>query len=152
MYLKASQTKRPLLIADLKEEYIDQLLQQEGITGIKEHLYYPGYIGNKDLATLYNAAFAFLYPSLRESFGIPILEAMAPVVTGNVSAMPEVAGKGAILVNPQEPQKIADALLRLENDATLYQQQVNYSLERVKLFSWRHTAQEYVNIYQSIHD
>ena len=155
LYLKASQTKRPLLIADLKEEYIDQLLQQEGITGIKEHLYYPGYIGNKDLATLYNAAFAFLYPSLRESFGIPILEAMAcgtPVVTGNVSAMPEVAGKGAILVNPQEPQKIADALLRLENDATLYQQQVNYSLERVKLFSWRHTAQEYVNIYQSIHD
>ena len=155
LYLKASQTKRPLLIADLKEEYIDQLLQQEGITGIKEHLYYPGYIGNKDLATLYNAAFAFLYPSLRESFGIPILEAMAcgtPVVTGNVSAMPEVAGKGAILVSPQEPQKIADALLRLENDATLYQQQVNYSLERVKLFSWRHTAQEYVNIYQSIHD
>jgi len=61
LYLKASQTKRPLLIADLKEEYIDQLLQQEGITGIKEHLYYPGYIGNKDLATLYNAAFAFLY-------------------------------------------------------------------------------------------
>ena len=154
LYLKASQTKRPLLIADLKEEYIDQLLQQEGITGIKEHLYYPGYIGNKDLATLYNAAFAFLYPSLRESFGIPILEAMAcgtPVVTGNVSAMPEVAGKGAILVDPQEPQKIADALLRLENDATFYQQQVNYSLERVKLFSWKHTAEEYVKIYHSIH-
>ena len=115
---------------------------------------YKRQIGNKDLATLYNAAFAFLYPSLRESFGIPILEAMAcgtPVVTGNVSAMPEVAGKGAILVDPQEPQKIADALLRLENDATLYQQQVNYSLERVKLFSWKHTAEEYVKIYHCIH-
>lgn len=154
LYLQASQTKRPLLIADLKEEYIDQLLQQEGIIGIKEHLYYPGYISNKDLVTLYNAAFAFLYPSLRESFGIPMLEAMAcgtPVVTSNVSAMPEVAGKGAILVDPQEPQKIADALLRLENDATFYQQQVNYSLERVKLFSWKHTAEEYVKIYHSIH-
>ena len=114
-----------------------------------------GYIPNSDLPAIYNRASAFLYTSLRESFGIPLVEAMAcgtPVVTGNVSAMPEVAGKGAILVDPQEPQKIADALLRLENDATLYQQQVNYSLERVKLFSWRHTAQEYVNIYQSIHD
>lgn len=155
LYLQASGAKRPLLIADLKEEYIDVLLQQEGITGIKKHLYYPGYISNKDLATLYNAAFAFLYPSLRESFGIPMLEAMAcgtPIVTSNVSAMPEVAGKGAILVNPQEPQEIADALLRLEDDATFYQQQVAYSLERVKSFSWQHTAQEYVNIYQSIHD
>lgn len=155
LYLQASGAKRPLLIADLKEEYIDMLLQQEGITGIKKHLYYPGYISNKDLATLYNAAFAFLYPSLRESFGIPMLEAMAcgtPIVTSNVSAMPEVAGKGAILVNPQEPQEIADALLRLEDDATFYQQQVAYSLERVKSFSWKHTAQEYVNIYQSIHD
>lgn len=155
LYLQASGAKRPLLIADLKEEYIDMLLQQEGITGIKKHLYYPGYISNKDLATLYNAAFAFLYPSLRESFGIPMLEAMAcgtPIVTSNVSAMPEVAGKGAILVNPQEPQEIADALLRLESDATFYQQQVSYSLERVKSFSWKHTAQEYVNIYQSIHD
>ena len=150
LYLQASGAKRPLLIADLKEEYIDVLLQQEGITGIKKHLYYPGYISNKDLATLYNAAFAFLYPSLRESFGIPMLEAMAcgtPIVTSNVSAMPEVAGKGAILVNPQEPQEIADALLRLEDDATFYQQQVAYSLERVKSFSWQHTAQEYVNIY-----
>jgi len=155
LYLQASGAKRPLLIADLKEEYIDVLLQQEGITGIKKHLYYPGYISNKDLATLYNAAFAFLYPSLRESFGIPMLEAMAcgtPIVTSNVSAMPEVAGKGAILVNPQEPQEIADALLRLEDDATFYQQQVAYSLEHVKSFSWQHTAQEYVNIYQSIHD
>ena len=157
LYLKASQTKRPLLIADLKEEYIDQLLQQEGITGIKEHLYYPGYIGNKDLATLYNAAFAFLYFAAstiagddddEEEEGGKTKIKFAPLA---VSAMPEVAGKGAILVDPQEPQKIADALLRLENDATLYQQQVNYSLERVKLFSWKHTAEEYVKIYHCIH-
>ncbi len=154
LYLETSKVKRPLLIADLKEEYIDRLLRQEGITGIKKHLYSPGYISNKDLVTLYNAAFAFLYPSLRESFGIPMLEAMAcgtPVVAGNVSAMPEVAGKGAFLVDPRKPQEIAAALLRLENDATLYRQQVNYSLERVKSFSWAHTAEEYVRIYHSIH-
>lgn len=116
--------KRPLLIADLKEEYIDALLRQEQITEIKKQLFYPGYIDNQDLAALYNTAFTFLYPSLRESFGIPILEAMAcgtPVITSHTSAMPEVAGEGAVLINPEQPQQIADALIKLENDADFYQ-------------------------------
>lgn len=152
-YLKKSKVKRPLLIADLKEEYIDILLKQESITEIKPYLYYPGYIANQDLVTLYNAAFAFLYPSLRESFGIPMLEAMAcgtPIVTSNTSAMPEVAGQGAILINPENPQEIADALLKLENDVIFYQEQVVYGLERVKQFSWKNTAEEYVKIYNKI--
>lgn len=153
LYLSTSNVKRPLLIADLKEEYIDAILQQENITEIKKHLFYPGYIANQDLATLYNAAFAFLYPSLRESFGIPMLEAMAcgtPIIAGNTSAMPEVAGKEAILVDPNIPQDIANAILRLENDADFYQQQVAYGLERVKHFSWKKTAEEYVKIYKGI--
>lgn len=153
LYLKDSAVKRPLLIADLKEAYIDALLQQEGISEIKPYLYFPGYIANQDLVTLYNAAFAFLYPSLRESFGIPMLEAMAcatPIVTSATSAMPEVAGEGAILIDPQQPQEIADALLRLETDTDFYQQQKVYGLERVKLFSWRNTAEEYAKIYKEI--
>lgn len=153
LYLKESAVKRPLLVVDSKEEYIDTLLRQEGITEIKGHLHYPGYVSNQDLAILHNAAFAFLYPSLRESFGIPILEAMAcgtPVVTSRVSAMPEVAGEGAVLVDPLNPQETADALLRLENDPTFYRQQVNYGLERVKSFSWKHTAEEYVKIYKTV--
>lgn len=153
LYLSTSNVKRPLLIADLKEEYIDAILQQENITEIKKYLFYPGYIANQDLATLYNAAFAFLYPSLRESFGIPMLEAMAcgtPIIAGNTSAMPEVAGKEAILVDPNIPQDIANAILRLENDADFYQQQVAYGLERVKHFSWKKTAEEYVKIYKGI--
>lgn len=154
LYLKASAIKRPLLIADLKEEHIDALLQQEGITDIKAHLFYPGYIDNRDLVTLYSAAFAFLYPSLRESFGIPMLEAMAcgtPVITSNTSAMPEVAGADAILVNPQMPSEIADAILQLEKNNDFYRQQSAYGLERVKQFSWKSTAEEYVKIYNEIH-
>ena len=107
--------KRPLLIADLKEEYINNLLQQEGITKVKPHLYYPGYISNKDLATLYNAAFVFLYPSLRESFGIPMVEAMAcgtPIIIGDTSAMPEVAGPDALTVDPYKAEEISEAILR----------------------------------------
>lgn len=111
----------------------------EGITNIKSYLYYPGYISNQDLAILYNAAFAFLYPSLRESFGIPIIEAMAsgtPVITGNISAMPEVAGSGALTIDPYKPEEIANALLALETDNNLYKQQQNYGLERARQFSW----------------
>ncbi|MEQ3236461.1 glycosyltransferase family 4 protein [Bacteroides cellulosilyticus] len=153
IYLQQSTIKRPLLIADLKEEYVDSLLQQENITNIKPYLYHPGYINNSDLATLYNAAFVFLYPSLRESFGIPMLEAMAcgtPIITGNTSAMPEVAGPGALTINPYKPKEIADAILRLETNSTMYQQQQNYGLERVNFFSWKQTANELADVYKNI--
>ena len=152
IYLQQSSIKRPLLIADLKESYIDDLLIQEGITDIKSNLYFLGYISNTDLSTLYNAAFAFLYPSLRESFGIPMLEAMAcgtPIITGNISAMPEVAGSGAITIDPFQAEDIAHALLQLETDSTLYEQQKAYGLERVKKFSWKKTANELYAIYES---
>ena len=153
IYLERSTVKRSLLIADLEESYIDTLLHQEQIEFIKPHLYYPGYIANCDLATLYNAAFAFLYPSLRESFGIPMLEAMAcgtPVLVGNTSAMPEVAGPGALTIDPFQPESIAEALLRLEQDPQLYHQQCNYGLERVKQFSWAETAASLVHLYEEI--
>lgn len=136
----------------MQEEYINSLLQQENITDIKSHLYYPGYINNHDLATLYNAAFVFLYPSLRESFGIPMLEAMAcgtPVITGNTSSMPEVAGPGALTIDPYKSEEIAQALLCLETDNTLYQRQQKYGLERVKQFSWKQTANQLADIYKN---
>lgn len=153
LYLQQSVIKRPLLIADLKEEYIDKLLQEEDILEIKSYLYYPGYIDNHDLVTLYNAAFAFLYPSLRESFGIPMIEAMAcgtPLIIGNTSAMPEVAGIGALAIDPYNPQEIANALLKLETDAKLYQQQKEYGLLRVGQFSWKKTAEELAQLYQNL--
>ena len=154
LYLEKSSVRRPLLIADLNEAYIDRLLQQENISNrLKRHLFYPGYIHNADLATLYNAAFAFLYPSLRESFGIPQLEAMAcgtPVVTSAASAIPEVAGQGAILVDPTDPTAIADALLRLETDTEFRAGQVAYGLERVKQFSWEKTARHLLALYESL--
>ena len=102
-YLKQSTQKLPLLIADLKEDVIDRILEEENITEIKSYIHAPGYIANTDLAALYCGAFAFLYPSLRESFGIPMLEAMAcgtPIIAGNTSAMPEIAGEGALLADP----------------------------------------------------
>lgn len=153
LYLERSTVKRPLLIADLKEEYIDNLLKQEGISHIKPHLSFPGYIANKDLVTIYNAAFAFLYPSLRESFGIPMLEAMAcgtPVIIGNTSAMPEIAGPEALSVDPYKAEEISDALLKLETEPAFYQKQKEYGLQRAQHFSWKKTADEWVQLYHSL--
>ena len=153
LYLRKSEHKRPLLIADLKEEAIDGILSAEGIKEVKPYLSFPGYIPNADLAALYNGAFAFLYPSLRESFGIPMLESMAcgtPVIAGNTSAMPEIAGEGALLADPLDENDIARKILLLEEDDTFYQQQVDYGLERVKLFSWRKSAEALLKIYKEI--
>ncbi|NDW12751.1 glycosyltransferase family 1 protein [Bacteroides sp. 214] len=153
IYLKSSEKKRPLLIADLKEDFIDTILKEENIEEIKSFLHYPGYIANTDLVAIYNGSFAFLYPSLRESFGIPMIEAMAcgtPIIAGNTSAMPEVAGEGALLVDPYKPEEIAEKLLMLETNNEKYEQYVAYGLSRAKEFSWRKSAESLLNIYSNL--
>ena len=153
IYLKKSRQPLPLLIADLKEEIIDEYLNRQGLQEIKKMLYHPGYIPNTELPAVYSGASVFIYTSLRESFGIPILEAMAcgtPVITSTTSAMPEIAGPEGILVNPFEPEEIASALLHLEENAEFYESQTAYGLERVRRFSWENTAREILNIYKEI--
>lgn len=152
LYLKRSKVKRPLLIADLTENVLDSILKEQQIEEIKPSLFCPGYIPNTDLPYLYNGAYAFLYTSLRESFGIPMLESMAcgtPVIAGNTSAMPEIAGKEGILVDSFNEEEIAETLLRLENDPEYYKSQVEYGLKRVNLFSWEKTAKSLLSLYQT---
>jgi len=152
IYLQQSILPLPLLIADIDETYVNPMLKENGLESIREWLIYPGYITNSDLPAIYSGAEAFLYTSLRESFGIPILEAMAcgtPVITSNTSSMPEVAGEGALLIDPTKEEEIANKLLQLESDRSFYNQQVAYGLERVKIFSWQKTAQSTLEIYLS---
>lgn len=152
-YLQQSNIKRPLIITGLKNEQINILLSKLQIEDIKPYILSPGYISGEDLPYLYNGAFALLNVSLKEGFGIPILEAMAcgiPVITGNTSAMPEVAGEDGVLVNPLDIDAITGKILQLENDRDFYNQQVNYGLQRVKCFSWKKTAQTLLALYQSI--
>lgn len=153
IYAKMVLNPLPLLIADLSKDVIAEILKQENIEFVKHLIFAPGYISNKDLPYIYNAAKLFLYTSLRESFGIPMLEAMAcgtPVITSNTSAMPEIAGSGATLVDPFKEEQIASMIIRLIDDKEYYQLQVKYGLERVKHFSWKKTAQELLNIYTSL--
>lgn len=154
IYLKASVHKRPLMIADLKETYIDSILKAENLEHIKPHLSYPGYIPNKDLAALYNDAFLFLYPSLRESFGIPMLEAMAcgtPVIAGNTSAMPEIAGGAALLTDARDARNIAGKMLLLESSKRLYSEKAEAGLRRAALFSWEKTAEAVLEVYKEVY-
>ncbi len=152
-YLERSQVKRPLLMADLDRHYLDEIISRNHIEHIVDHIHMPGYIPNSDLPAIYNEAFCFLYTSLRESFGIPLLEAMAcgtPVITSNTSSMPEIGGPDAILVNPESPDEIAEMLIRLETDEHFYQSKRKIGLERARLFSWRRTAQDLRTLYLSL--
>ena len=153
-YLEKSSVKRKLLMADLDHEYLKGIVGRNYIENISNNIVMPGYIINKDLPFIYNGAFAFLYTSLRESFGIPLLEAMAcgtPVITSNTSSMPEIGGPNAILVNPENPDEIAEKMLQLENDEDFYSRQKQIGLERAKLFSWRQTAEQLLNVYESVY-
>lgn len=153
-YLERSDVKRKLLVADLKQESIDAILRDNGIEHIREYVVPSGYIVNSDLPYIYNDAFAFLYTSLRESFGIPLLEAMAcgtPVVTSDTSSMPEIAGPDAALASPERAGDITEMMLRLENDHDFRERQISIGLERVKMFSWRKTAEELLRLYKDVY-
>lgn len=153
-YLEKSTVKRELLMADLDNAYLEGIIERNKIDNIRNHIVMPGYIVNSDLPYIYNSAFAFLYTSLRESFGIPLLEAMAcgtPVITSNTSSMPEIGGHEAILINPENADEIAEKMLELENNDTLYRRQEEVGVERAKLFSWRQTAEQLLTVYEKVY-
>lgn len=153
-YLELSKVKRKLLMADLDKSYLDDIIVKNHIENIYPNIQMPGYIVNSDLPYIYNNAFAFLYTSLRESFGIPLLEAMAcgtPVITSNTSSMPEIGGRNAILINPESPGEIAQMMIKLEKDRDFYDQQKELGIKRAKLFSWRQTAEQLLEVYERVY-
>lgn len=153
LYRLQSERKLLIIITGLSKEVMNALLSELQLEHLREYIIQPGYIPGKDLPYLYNSAYTFLNVSLREGFGIPILESMAcgtPVITSNISAMPEVAGEEGILVNPYDEREIAAKLVELENNPAYYANQVAYGLERAKHFSWEKTARSMLSVYRSI--
>jgi glycosyltransferase involved in cell wall biosynthesis len=153
-YLKKSVVKRKLLMADLDKSFLEDIVERNHIENIKDQIVIPGYINNADLPFIYNNAFAFLYTSLRESFGIPLLEAMAcgtPVITSNTSSMPEIGGPEVLMVNPQQANEITDKMLLLEKDDALYQKQKEIGIRRAQQFSWKYTAEQLLMVYEDVY-
>jgi glycosyltransferase involved in cell wall biosynthesis len=119
----------------------------------KQDIQVLGYVPGPALEELYRRAAIFAFPSLDEGFGMPVLDAMArgvPVVTSNVSAMPEVAGDAALLVNPTDVTSIAEGLRRLAGDSALRDTRIHAGLERTKEFSWEKSVEATWNVYQEL--
>jgi glycosyltransferase involved in cell wall biosynthesis len=120
---------------------------------LQQHIRLPGYIDHADLPAVYSAASAFLYPSRRESFGLPILEAMAcgtPVITSDAAAMPETAGEAALLVDPDRPSDLAGAMRRVVADTRLRRRLRDRGLRRAGTFSWERTARRLLRAYEEM--
>lgn len=140
-----------LVIAGKKGWMYQGIFETVQQLNIAHRVVFPGYIDEEDKPFLIRGAEVFAYPSLYEGFGIPVLEAMAcgvPVITSSVSSMPEVAADAALLVNPVNTDEIAAALLRLLGSPELRSELSARAIHQAERFSWRHTAEETLSIYE----
>jgi glycosyltransferase involved in cell wall biosynthesis len=120
---------------------------------LRDRVHFTGYVPQADLPALYNAASVFVFPSLHEGFGLPALEALAcgtPVVTSNRSALPEVAGNAALLVDPLDADAIATAIERILDDPGLAAQLRRAGLERAAAFTWDACAEATLAVYRQV--
>ena len=149
-YCSQAESILPLAIVDLAPETLAAVLKEIGHSELAENIKLLGYVQNSDLPAIYSLCRLFLYPSLRESFGLPIVEAMAcgaPVITSNTSSMPEIADDAAMLVDPMDPGQIAQAISLLLNDENAREAQIASGYRRAARFSWTETAEQALHIY-----
>jgi glycosyltransferase involved in cell wall biosynthesis len=148
-----SRLNHHLVIGGGKGWYYQTLEQQVEKLGLRDQIHFPGFIPQAELPLWYNSADLFVYPSLYEGFGLPPLEAMAcgvPVITTNVSSLPEAVGAGAILVSPDEPVSLGQEMQRLLSDPSASTELCDRGIAQAKLFSWSNTARQTVNVYHAI--
>ena len=149
----ASELKYKLVMLDYEENALMQVLSDIGHAEIRNDIVMTGYVPNADLPAIINQCKVFLYPSLRESFGIPILEGMAcgvPVITSNTSSMPEIAGDAALLVDPSKPEQIVEAINQILNDEKLCVALCDKGIKQAAGFSWKIMAANYLKLYKEI--
>lgn len=128
-------------------------LDRVGDRDLRDSVQFTGFVPDEDLRGLYSGAAAFLFVSLYEGFGIPILEAMesgTPVITSNVSSMPEVAGDAAILVDPYDSEAIAKAMAEIMQSPKLREELAQRGYRRARCFSWEETARRTLQVYREV--
>lgn len=138
-----------LVIAGGRGWLYDELFARVQALGLAGRVLFPGYIDEEEKAALLSGALVYAFPSLYEGFGLPLLEAMAcgaPILTSNVSSLPEIAGEAALLVDPLDTGAIAAGLRRLLTEADLRQNLAARGYERLACFSWDRAAGQVLEI------
>lgn len=147
------QQKLPIQLWKVSDNFSDEDLQYIAANNLEDSIKYLGYLDKSTLVQAYNAANVLIAPSLHEGFGITLLEAMAcgtPVITSNVSAMPEVVDAAGVLVNPNSAQDIANAVSKLHGNADYCQQLSEKGLKRVKLYTREVVAEQMRRVYERL--
>lgn len=130
----------------ITQDVLEKAKQNPNITFISN-------ISNNELALLYNESKLFIFPSFYEGFGLPPLEAMAcgtPVITSNLSSMPEVCGDAAMYVDPHNVEDIVQKIQTILNNEVLQQKLTHKGLEHIKQFTWEKAANEHINVFKEI--
>ena len=153
-YLKETGDNMHLVMLDYEKSALDKILSDIGDKELINRIILTGYVVNTDLPAIYNMCKIFLYPSLRESFGIPMLEAMrcaVPVITSNTSSMPEVSGNAAYIVDPYKPQEITEGIVKLLADDKLKEELIEKGLKQSQKFSWKNMAVDVLKLYEEVY-
>ncbi len=143
----------PLVISGYKGWESEKLRARFAVAEKNGWLRYLGYTSAEDLPFLFAGAKTFIFPSLYEGFGLPVLEAMAsgiPVVCSNSSSLPEVVGNCALMNDPLDTEGLTSSILKSLDDDCWRKQAIERGLERAKLFSWENCAQETLNAYRMV--
>ncbi|MBI2330412.1 glycosyltransferase family 4 protein [Candidatus Daviesbacteria bacterium] len=149
---KRKANSEQLIIAGQKGWMSDEIYKLPKKLGIEKRVKFLGYVPEKDLPALYAGAKALVFPSIFEGFGLPILEAQAcgcPVLTSNVSSMPEVGGKGAVYVNPYDIDDIVKGMGSCQLSAVSCQL-IKAGFENIKRFSWEKCAAQTLEVLERI--
>ncbi|MEW6094914.1 MAG: glycosyltransferase family 1 protein [bacterium] len=151
--LKNSKDDYNLVIAGNKDWFFDKVFQKVNELNLQEDVIFTGYVPNEELPALYSGAEIFVFPSLYEGFGMPVIEAMAcgtPVITSNITSLPEVVKDAGILIDPFNVEEITKAMSQLLTDTNLQTKLREKGLLRAKLFSWGKTARETLAVYKEL--
>ncbi len=151
--IRAEHPTLRLAIAGPRLWRYDRLRQQVSSLGLEEAISVLGYVADTDLPALYSAASVFVFPSLDEGFGLPVLEAMAcgtPVVCSNATSLPEVTGDAALLVDPTDCADIATAMRWVLSDRALRNELRRRGLDQARRFTWERTAAKTVDVYEHV--